>query len=189
MTSPTDIQVQKRFLTAFEPHRQSLWRFVRSMVRTHHDAEDIMSETILQAYQGFHRLRDEQAIVSYIFTIAHRIVTRSRWRRSRHDDYDEDYAVNIASTDLKPDELTDIELLRDALQRLPFKAREAVIMFDVLGFSLEEIRAVQGGTLSGVKSRLTRGRETLARLLDAEERMNRNTEPYHTELPTPRTAK
>jgi DNA-directed RNA polymerase specialized sigma24 family protein len=35
------------------------------------------------------------------------------------------------------------------------------VLFEISGFPLEEIRQLQGGTLSGVKSRLKRGREQL----------------------------
>lgn len=158
---------QDSFLRIFEPQRNALWRFVRSMVRTEHEAEDMMSETILQAYQAFHRLRDEQAFVSFLFTIAHRLIKRHRWRRTLFGEYDENAAQEIAHTDPQPDVQMDIVILREALQRLPEKQREAVVLFDILGMSLEEIKIIQGGTLSGVKSRLKRGRTELQRMLGA----------------------
>jgi len=158
----------ERFLRLYEPHRDSLWRFVRSMVRTHHEAEDVVSETVLQTLEGLHRLRDDQAFVSFTFTIASRIVKRSRWRRRLFGEYDDAAIAERASNVPLPDTGADVEILRQALQRLPAKTREALVMFEINGFSLEEIREVQGGTLSGVKSRLVRGRATLARLLDVE---------------------
>jgi RNA polymerase sigma-70 factor (ECF subfamily) len=56
-------------------------------------------------------------------------------------------------------------VLDRALARLPEKQREAVILFEISGFSLAEIREIQGGSLSGVKSRIVRGRDNLANLL------------------------
>ena len=158
----------ERFLRLYEPHRDSLWRFVRSMVRSPHEAEDVVSETVLQALEGLHRLRDDQAFVSYLFTISSRIVKRTRWRRRLFGDYDDEAVANRQHSDPLPDTQADVEILRQALQQLPVKTREALIMFEINGFSLEEIREVQGGSLSGVKSRLVRGRKSLARLLDAE---------------------
>ncbi|RPI68754.1 MAG: RNA polymerase sigma factor [Ignavibacteriae bacterium] len=166
----------ERFLRLLEPQQATLWRFVRSMVRTHHEAEDVVSETILQALEGFHRLRDEQAFVSFLFTIASRIVKRQRWRRRLFGEYDEPSIEQRHHADPLPDVQADIDLLRTALQKLPVKTREAIVMFELTGFSLEEIRTVQGGSLSGVKSRLVRGRQQLARLLDAD--------PRREELPT-----
>ena len=158
----------ERFLRLYEPHRDSLWRFVRSMVRTSHEAEDVVSETVLQALEGLHRLRDDQAFVSYLFTISSRIVKRTRWRRRLFGEYDDAAVAERQHSDPLPDLQADVEILRQALQELPAKTREALIMFEINGFSLEEIREVQGGSLSGVKSRLARGRKSLARLLDAE---------------------
>lgn len=43
--------------------------------------------------------------------------------------------------------------------------KETVILFEISGLSLEEIKKIQGGTISGVKSRLKRGRETLEILM------------------------
>jgi len=40
-----------------------------------------------------------------------------------------------------------------------------VILFEISGLSLQEIVEIQGGSLSGVKSRIVRGRERLAVLL------------------------
>jgi RNA polymerase sigma-70 factor (ECF subfamily) len=158
----------ERFLLLYEPHQDSLWRFVRSMVQSQHDAEDVVSETVLQALEGLHRLRDDQAFVSYLFTISSRIVKRTRWRRRLFGNYDEESVAEREHTDALPDVHADIEILRQAMQRLPVKTREAIVMFEISGFSLEEIRVIQGGSLSGVKSRLVRGRKTLARLLDVE---------------------
>ncbi len=138
-------------------------------MRSDHDAEDVLSETVLQALEGLHRLRDDKAFLSFLFTIATRIVKRQRWRRRLFGEYDEGETMERAHPDALPDEQADVELLRAALQRLPNKMREAVVLFEINGLSLEEIREIQGGSLSGVKSRLVRGRKQLALLLDAEE--------------------
>jgi len=50
-----------------------------------------------------------------------------------------------------------------ALEGLKPVQREAVVLHEIEGFSVEEIAEMQGVTLSAVKSRLTRGREKLRR--------------------------
>ena len=47
------------------------------------------------------------------------------------------------------------------LASLAAEQREAVVLFEVDGFSIEEIAAMQRVSISAVKSRLTRGRERL----------------------------
>jgi DNA-directed RNA polymerase specialized sigma24 family protein len=58
-----------------------------------------------------------------------------------------------------------VTLLYNALNLLPVKQRETVMLFEISELSIEEIRNIQGGSISGVKSRLTRGRERLTELL------------------------
>jgi len=60
----------------------------------------------------------------------------------------------------------DVEILYKALQKLPASQAEAIVLFEISGFSLNEITEIQGGTLSGVKTRLKRGREKLASILN-----------------------
>jgi RNA polymerase sigma-70 factor (ECF subfamily) len=136
------------------------------MVRTKHDAEDVVSECVLVAFERFEKLRDHQAFASYLFTIASRIVKRRRWRRRLFQEMDPGADDLIEIETSTQEILTDVSILRSVLVKLPQKTREAIIMFEINGFSIEEIRVVQGGTVSGVKSRLKRGRERLTRLLE-----------------------
>ncbi len=160
---------QEAFLALLGPVHDRLWRFALAMTRDYDDANDLMSETILATYERFHTIRDPQAFTSFLFTVATRI-ERHRQRRARwfgHIASDE--ANEIAATDGSPEASMDARLVREAIASLPIKQSEAVTLFEITGFSLEEIRAIQGGTLSGVKSRLRRGRRELARKLGVAE--------------------
>lgn len=170
MLTQSDRDRQQEFLHVFEPQRHALWRFVRSMVRTDEDAQDLMSETILQTYQSFHRIRDHQAFVSYVFTVAHRLIKRHNWRRRLFAPFDDEIDESAPSHGVSPDVQTDIILLRQALLRLPERTREAVVLFEILGFSIREISDIQSSTESAVKSRLKRGRSALAALLGVQEK-------------------
>lgn len=155
-----------RFLTLYLPHQDSLWRFVRSMVRSQHDAEDIVSETILVVIERLDTIRDEQAFLSFLFTVASRIVKRRRWRKRFTGEYNETEVANRPSANTPPDVQADIHRLHEAIARLPEATRQTIVLFELSGLTLEEIRQIQGGSLSGVKSRLVRGRRMLAKLLD-----------------------
>jgi RNA polymerase sigma-70 factor (ECF subfamily) len=56
------------------------------------------------------------------------------------------------------------ERMATALGKLPAVQREAVVLFELEGFSIEEIAAIQRVTASAVKSRLSRGRDRLRRV-------------------------
>jgi RNA polymerase sigma-70 factor, ECF subfamily len=156
---------QEEFLGLLEPVYQRLWRFALATTRDHVNAQDLLSETILAAYERFDTVRDARAFTSFLFTVATRI-QRHRERRARwFGAYDEGMAERLHSVTPSPEVAAEIAVLLDALSRLGSKQRETLTLFEISGFTLEEIREIQGGTLSGVKSRLKRAREALAREL------------------------
>ncbi|MEO6938828.1 MAG: RNA polymerase sigma factor [Candidatus Kapaibacterium sp.] len=159
---------QQEFLELLEPVYQRLWRFSLATTRDHVNAQDLLSETLLEAYERFDSLRDPKAFTSFLFTIATRI-ERHKTRRARwFGNYDEAAAARMQSVTPSPELAAEIAVLLSALAKLGAKQRETITLFEISGFSLEEIREIQGGTLSGVKSRLRRAREALSRELGIE---------------------
>lgn len=64
-----------------------------------------------------------------------------------------------------PDVDSDVQELYDALSQLPLKSKEAIILCEINGLSHKEIQEIQGGSLSGVKSRIARGKKQLLQIL------------------------
>ena len=60
-----------------------------------------------------------------------------------------------------------------ALATLAPPEREAIVLFELEGFSLDEIAALQRSSLSAVKSRLVRARGRLRRHYERRERVTR----------------
>jgi len=152
-----------------DPVHDRLARFAHALTRNRETARDLVQETLLIAYEHFGELKDESAFASWMFTIARRNFHKLNKRESFLEEYDENAAEKIEDTRIQPDVAMDIRLLYDALARLPESQREAVVMFEISGLTLEEIHSIQGGSLSGVKSRLARGRKKLASLLGVED--------------------
>lgn len=158
---------QEQFLDLIEPHKAGLLRFCRALSNDSDTAKDLASEAILITYERFETLQNKAVIKSYLYTIASRIARNERKIAKRNATYDEASSIEYHGT--SSDVLTDIHLLQEALEKLPEKQREAVIMFEISGLSLIEIKEIQGGSLSGVKMRITRGREQLALSLGVED--------------------
>jgi RNA polymerase sigma-70 factor (ECF subfamily) len=160
---------QRRFLELLEPIRPGLARYCRAITRDRETALDLVSEAILITYEHFASITgDEKSFSSYLFTTATRLNKRWHWRNKRKVAYDSELALEIRDPNPAPDLSAEIDLLYAALRKLPASQREAIVMFEISGLSLEEIRLIQGGSLSGVKSRIARGRQKLAKLLGAD---------------------
>lgn len=169
MTIPTSMSQnhtkQTDFLATFEPLRPRLSAYISALVRNREEAQDLMSETVLLAYERFGEVRSRESFVFFLFTIARRLYYRSERRRKIFTLLHDEDAGRFSAPGRPTDADADVRLLYDALAKLPARQREAIALFDIAGLPLEEVRTVQGGTLSGVKTRLKRGREKLAQLL------------------------
>ena len=154
------------FWALIDREKDALWRLSRGLTGGYDEALDLMSETFLAAYKSFASLRDHSTFRQFLSTIAVRLYRRKRWRNrlfiSLEDAGELAYEVMSESS-------YDLDLLLVALTRLPLRQREAIVLFEITGLSLKEIQQIQGGTVQGVKSRLSRARHTLKQML-ADER-------------------
>jgi RNA polymerase sigma-70 factor (ECF subfamily) len=80
-----------------------------------------------------------------------------------------DEAQRIPDESLRADRNEDVHLLYEALAKLPDQQREALVLFEISGFSIVEISELQNAGISAVKQRLARGRKALIALLQENE--------------------
>lgn len=150
------------FWELIEQERHHTWRLCRALTRNYDDACDLMSDTMLGAYQSFSALRELKAFRKFLSTIAVRLQRRKQWRNRLFSPLEE--AAELSYESIRESSY-DLEMLVGALDRLPIKEREALVLFEISELSIKEIQEIQGGTISGVKSRMSRARERLKGLL------------------------
>jgi RNA polymerase sigma-70 factor, ECF subfamily len=162
-----DIKKQEAFMRLFRPVHARLSQYVHAMVGDYEEAREILSETILTAYEQFETISDSDSFIYFLFTIAKRKYKRAMWRRKLFKAYDDALNDTIEGDGPSPEAQADARLLRDALAKLPPKQREAVSMFGIADMTLDEIASIQNSKLSAVKQRVRRARFKLAELLGA----------------------
>ena len=158
----------ERLIRLLTPIHEQAVATARRLSRSAQDGDDLYQDTVLRAYHKLNGLRDESRFRSWFFaTLLSR--HRSRVRRPPRE------YVSIDETIGRPDEpvgrdgaLWEEERRRAeraarALEGLAPVQREAIVLHDLDGFSVEEVSEMQGVTVSAVKSRLKRGRERLRR--------------------------
>lgn len=150
----------------FEPCRERLWKFILSFINNRFDAKDIMSDTILIAYENFDKINDEQAFLSYLFTTARRLIYRRTLFNKRIDGSSKFDADDIAGTEFGADNLQQLNELYSALDKLPKKQKEAIVLTAVNGFSYSEAAEIMSTNIENIKKLVFRGREKLKILLD-----------------------
>lgn len=173
----SDRERREAFVREAVPYLDQMYSAALRYTRNPADAEDLVQETFIKAYDRFHQFRPGTNLKAWLY----RILTNSyinRYRRQQRRpeevsaDADPDFSLydRIAeSTTLSTEQqvleqLTDTEV-RQALSDLPEPFRIAVYLADVEGFSYAEIAEIMDTPIGTVMSRLHRGRSRLQRAL------------------------
>ena len=93
----------------------------------------------------------------------------ARWReRAQPDEPEADEASHDLSLETLLVARQDLQALRDALARLPWAQREAVVLVDLQQRAYDEAAAIAGIELNTLRTRLHRGRIKLAALMQSD---------------------
>jgi RNA polymerase sigma-70 factor (ECF subfamily) len=159
----------QRLIELLRPFHDQAAATARRLSRSAEDGDDLFQEAVIRAYEKLPSLRDESRFRPWFYSVllsVHR--NRSRrgfWRRFLSMERKDGKHIDVAGEDgaAWEKERRGAERISRALAGLPPEQREAVVLFELEGFSIEEIAAMQEVSLSAVKSRLSRGRDRLRR--------------------------
>ncbi|MEM6348263.1 MAG: RNA polymerase sigma factor [Bacteroidota bacterium] len=157
---------QNAFMDLYRPVHERFSRYCEAKAYGKMEAKDLMSESLLRAYEAFGKLKDQGAFLHFLFGIAHRVLLNHIRRQKFQGPFDEEALLQLPTTERSPEGAAERYLLYKALQQLPDAQREALILFEISGFSIKEIEQIQHASKSAVKARLARGRKALAKLLE-----------------------
>jgi RNA polymerase sigma-70 factor, ECF subfamily len=148
---------------AYHEHKDAIYRFAWRMTDSVSSAEDIVQECFLSLLRnpaGYDASR--APIRPFLLAIARNLVLK-RWRsEQRWDALDEEA---FAAEPVDPTARQTADLVAQAVQSLPPLQREALILSHYEELSLEEIARTVDAEVGTVKSRLSRARENLRRIL------------------------
>jgi RNA polymerase sigma-70 factor (ECF subfamily) len=148
----------------FEQLRPKLHRYCARMMGSVIDGEDVVQEALVKALEALPRTGAVANPEGWLFRIAHNAALDFLRRRARHAAAfadDEDLEMIADPTDPGRDAFATVASLQ-TFMRLPTVQRSAVILVDVLGYTLAELCEIAGGSI--LKSALQRGRARLREL-------------------------
>lgn len=153
--------------------RPELHRYCAGLLGSVIDGEDVVQDALANAFAAFPSAGEVPNLRAWLFRIAHnRAVDALRARtRSLFDPLEElgQDLLEIADSGEDAEEALvrseNVALAMSEYAKLPPAQRAAVLLKDVLGYSLEEIAGLFGNiTANAVKALLKRGRTNLANL-------------------------
>ncbi|MEO1449033.1 MAG: RNA polymerase sigma factor [Bacteroidota bacterium] len=157
---------QEQFMQAYQSCHARFVRYCTALAFGKMDTEDLVQDVLLSAYQHFEGIQDKEQLIHYLIRAA-RNRSISRWRRSAFQaDLLTAHTEKLRAQGLSPEVSLDIQLLYRTLDKLPRKQREALMLFEISGFSMKEIAEIQQSTEGAIKTKISRGRKRLRELMD-----------------------
>jgi RNA polymerase sigma-70 factor (ECF subfamily) len=152
--------------------QEPLYRYVLSLVRERHLAEDALQETFVRVYRKLGWLREPELFRPWAYRVATREAFRQlkRERRWAEQVRDEDEIKAVAAPPPREEVAPELATrLRESVAILSPASRAVVVLYYLHEMSLEETAAVLGVPLGTVKSRLAYGLGALRRRLKKDE--------------------
>lgn len=170
-----DATMRARFEQLALVHLDAAYNLARRLTRNDQDAEDLVQEAYLRAFQAFARFQGDSGKAWILTIVRHTFYT---WRRlhTLHDmdeTFDEQQHADphsslpesqrwLADTPERTVLLqADLHLLNQCIDALPVSMREVLVLREFEGLSYQDIAAILGVPKGTVMSRLARARQHL----------------------------
>jgi RNA polymerase sigma-70 factor (ECF subfamily) len=157
---------------AWKELEQKLRPYLARRVASPADIDDLLQDIFVRLHQGLPALRDEERFGGWVYRVANSAVVDRARQRSRSPQTG--VADDIAASDLseapvipEDDLQSDLgECVALFVSRLPSPYREAVTLTELQGLTQKEAAEMLGVSLSGLKSRVQRGREKIRQMFE-----------------------
>lgn len=168
----------KKNPAAVLPPPEEMWRemlpqlrkFVRRRIADPDRADDVVAEILLRIHQNMASLDDRELLPNWVFRIARNAVIDEYRRAGRSREQLtptlSDQVIDRSVDEDEPAAIRELSAcLRPLLKGLSDDQRDALEMVDLAGMTQADAAQQVGVSLSGMKSRVQRGRRRLAELL------------------------
>ncbi|TCP39233.1 sigma-70 family RNA polymerase sigma factor [Rhodovulum marinum] len=144
-------------------HIASLRRYALVLTRDHHEAEDLVQETLVKAIAKVDSLHPSSDLRPWLFRIMHNThvsgLRRAQVRKAAEPDLPEPIAPE------RQHRHVELQQVLDALDRLPEAQRRPIVLVALEDMSYAEAARSLDVPLGTFMSRLGRGRQALRRIL------------------------
>lgn len=145
------------FAGMYETIYKDLYRYALCMMRNPHDAEDVVSETVIKGYERIHTLRSEDAFKSWMFTILSNVCKRKWKAMAKQSPVEDENVWEQLSDEAAGEDTMNLRLdLRRALSVLSEEERMIIGLSVYGGYQSQEISKIlhiKDGTVRSKRSR------------------------------------
>ena len=146
----------------------SLRRYARSLTRDSADAEDLVHDALVRAYERRGTFRSGGNLRAWLLSIVHNaFIDKMRSRRSEAARVEQAFYLTDASTPAPQEHSVRLAQVREAFFRLPEEQRSALHLVAIEGLSYQQAADASGVPLGTLMSRIGRARAALREMENA----------------------
>jgi len=161
---------RERFERLVMPHQDAAFNLARWLLRSRTDAEDVTQEALIRAYRFFSGFHGSEARAWLLQIVRNACYTWLEKNRTADVMTEFDETIHLresASPEASAVAASERERLMKALENLPPRSREVIVLRELEGCSYREIATITSIPMGTVMSTLARARERLQEILGA----------------------
>jgi RNA polymerase sigma factor (sigma-70 family) len=151
----------RAFTVLYQRHHQALYRYCRSIVRDHDDAQEALQSTMCNAFLALRASERDVAVRPWLFRIAHNEAVSILRKRHHSDALEEEHERSEESVERTVDQRERLRSLVSDIQELPERQRAVLLMRELSGLPIEQIAAALSVSHGAAKQTLFEARSSL----------------------------
>jgi len=162
-------------------HREAVYRLVRAHIGDEVEALDVTQESFIAAFAALHRFDRPRPFRAWLLRIAlnkcHDWARKRSVRRFFTFARPIEDAGEVADSAMTPEaalqSAAGVERIQRAVQALPSKLKDALILCAIEGMSQDEAAALMGVSRKTIETRIYRARQKLSETLEGQDKLAR----------------
>lgn len=152
---------KEAFAALYSEVYRDMYRYAYAMLGNATDAEDVVSDAVIDIYKYIRTLRDAKSFGAWATKI---LWSKCKMKRKEYVDKTEELSEEIRDESHNPSESVTYIGVCQALEKLDKDERNVVVLGSVYGYNSSEIGTMLGIKATTVRSKLARGLEKIRRI-------------------------
>ena len=155
------------------PHKDKLYRLALRITLQRPEAEDVVQETLIRAWERREELGNVESIEAYLLTVCRNLAIDRRDKKDNQNVSLGEEEMELPASDISPQERLEYEerlrRVHELFSKLPERQRTVMQLRDIEGLSYRETAQAMGITEDVVRVTLHRARAAIRQAFEKEE--------------------
>ena len=155
------------------PHKDKLYRLALRVTLQRPEAEDVVQETLIRAWERREELGNVESVEAYLLTVCRNLAIDRREKKDNQNVSLGEEEMELPASDISPQERLEYEerlrRVHELFSKLPERQRTVMQLRDIEGLSYRETAQAMGITEDVVRVTLHRARAAIRQAFEKEE--------------------